>query len=161
MFGEPGCCMTLRDLQRRLVSSVAYLVVASVILYSYADPYFCAASRIGQSRFLVSIKLALACTVWDFVAGWSSGAVFRQRRGLRAFVSALIAGAGFASIPFWIYRGYGVFMFENTPADVSCFFTEGSGRAFPFVVAPALAIATFVREWAIGKRDAGVQRLLR
>jgi hypothetical protein len=62
----------------------------------------------------------------------------------------MIAAAGFASIPFWIYRGHGVFLFENTWADVSCFFTEGRGMAFPFVVAPALSIATLVREWTVG-----------
>jgi len=153
MIGELRRFMRVGNAQRRLLSSVAYFAVASAILYFYADPYFCSPSRIGQSRFLVSAKLSLACTVWNLVAGWFSWTAFRQGRWLPALASALIAGAGFASVPFWIYRGYGVFLFENTPADVSCFFTEGSGMAFPLVVAPALAAATFVREWVIGKRD--------
>jgi hypothetical protein len=32
---------------------------------------------------------------------------------------------------------------------VSCFFSEGYGMAFPFMVAPALAFATLAREWII------------
>ncbi|MGO9084957.1 MAG: hypothetical protein ACLQBK_07000 [Candidatus Sulfotelmatobacter sp.] len=68
-------------------------------------------------------------------------------------MSTLIAGLGLASIPPWIYRGYGHFLFENTRADVSCFFTEGNGMMFPFVVAPVLALATLIREWMAMKHQ--------
>jgi hypothetical protein len=50
---------------------------------------------------------------------------------------------GFASLPFWNYD------FEGTWADVSCFFTEGYGMAFPFFVAPLLALVTLVGELVI------------
>ena len=72
-------------------------------------------------------------------------------RWLQIFLSALVAGAGFASIPFWIYRGYGHFLLENTWADVSCFFTEGYGMMFPVVVAPLLTGATVIRGWLATK----------
>jgi hypothetical protein len=75
-------------------------------------------------------------------------------------VAGVIAFVGFASIPFWIYRGYGKFLFERTWVDVSCFFTEGSGIAFPFVVAPALAVATTIREWLTGEHGRKIQKQL-
>jgi hypothetical protein len=135
----------------RSLLQVAYFVVACVILYFYADPYFCSLSRTGQSRLLVSGKLALACSLWDYAAGWTAGTIFHHvGRTIPALFAGIISAVGFASIPFWIYRGYGVFLFENTWADVSCFFTEGSGMAFPFVVAPALAVGTFIKEWVTG-----------
>jgi hypothetical protein len=62
------------------------------------------------------------------------------------FVSTILAFAGFASLPFWLFEGYGHWRFENTGANVSCFFMEGYGMAFPFVVAPLLAMATLVCE---------------
>jgi hypothetical protein len=55
-------------------------------------------------------------------------------------------GPGFAYVPFWMKRGYGIFRFENTSADVSCFFTEANGLGFLFFVAPLLALVTFLRE---------------
>lgn len=138
----------------RPLSTLAYFVIACLILYFYADPYFCSSSRTGQSRLLVSCKLSIACSLWDFAAGWIAASILRDMgRILPALFAGIITAVGFASIPFWIYRGYGEFVFENTWADVSCFFTEGSGMAFPFVVAPALAVATFAREWVIGKCD--------
>jgi hypothetical protein len=59
----------------------------------------------------------------------------------------VVAGVGYGSVPFWIYRGYGTFWFENTWADVSCFFTEGYAIAFPLLVAPALTLTTLICEW--------------
>jgi hypothetical protein len=59
-------------------------------------------------------------------------------------LAAAISGGGLASIPFWIYRGYGHFLFEGTWVDVSCFFAEGYGLAFIFVVAPALGLLTLL-----------------
>src|SRR5690348_285260 len=34
------------------------------------------------------------------------------------FLSAIVTGVGFASMPFWIYRGYGHFLFERTCRQV-------------------------------------------
>jgi hypothetical protein len=73
---------------------------------------------------------------------------------LAPLVSTVLALAGLASIPFWIYDS-GTFMFEGTWADVSCFFTEGYGMMFPFVVAPALAVATLAGELVILKANKG------
>lgn len=123
----------------RPLFAVAYFVIACLILYSLLlRRRLFSSSRTGQSRLLVSWKLALACSPWDFAAGWTAATILVVWGApwLRYF-AGIIAAVGFASIPFWIYRGYGVFLFENTWADVNCFFTEGSGRAFPFVVAPA------------------------
>lgn len=137
----------------RLLSSVAYFVVAYGILFFYANPDFC--SSRGQSRPIVSAKLAFACTVWDVFAA-TCGAlsivtIGKHSRRLPILVSTLVSGAGFVSIPFWIYRGYGHFLFENTRADVSCLFTEGFGEAFPFFVAPLLTLATLIRAWMVAK----------
>ena len=60
-----------------------------------------------------------------------------------------VMGAGFAYLPFFIYRGFGTFRFENTWADVSCFFTEGYGFGFLLFATPALALTTFLRELLI------------
>lgn len=67
-------------------------------------------------------------------------------------LSTLLVAAGFAYLPFWIYRGYGVIRFENTWADVSCIFTEeGNIFAFLLAVTPLLALLTFLREILILK----------
>jgi hypothetical protein len=137
----------------RLLSSAAFFLVAYGILFAYADNYFCSASR-GQARPIVSAKLALACTLWDGFAcalGLFASRLADRRCSLRIFASTIVSGAGFASIPFWIYQGYGHFLFENTWADVSCIFTEGSGMMFPLIVTPLLAETTLIREWTVGK----------
>lgn len=128
-----------------------YFLVAYLTLFLFtADSYFC--SRPGEvGHAVVTARLALACTAWDFLAGAVGVWVFRIIRkranwpAVAPLTSALMTGAGLASMPVWLYRGYGNFLFENTWADVSCFFTEGYGMMFPFVVAPVLAIATFGR----------------
>lgn len=122
----------------------AYFAVAFGVLYWYAgDGYFCA--RTGPMRS--TLRLAVACTLWDLAAcsagSWLALKIMKLRTAAPLLAGALMAG-GLVSAPFWIYRGYGHFLFEGTWADVSCFFTEGYGMAFPFVVAPALAILSLV-----------------
>jgi hypothetical protein len=51
-----------------------------------------------------------------------------------------------------MYRGYGSFRFENTWADVSCFFTEGYGIGFLVVVVPLLSLTTFARDFLVWRR---------
>lgn len=54
----------------------------------------------------------------------------RRRWGLRTaspLIAGAITGAGLASIPFWLYRGYGHWFLQGTSADISCFFAEGYG----------------------------------
>lgn len=134
----------------QLISHFAYFAVSYIILFLYASDYFCSPSR-GQARPVVSAKLAFACTIWDVIAdvcGAAAVALTGKRRGwLQMLVSTLVVGFGLASIPSWIYGGHGHFLFEDTWADVSCFFTEGSGMMFPMVVATLLAGATLIRGW--------------
>jgi hypothetical protein len=142
---------------RKLVSvSILFFAVAYAILsfFSY-NSYFCAAERTGHNHALTSARLALALTIWNFFAGWCGSLAlplgkkhpFNGLLPVGLTISTLIAGVGFISLPFWIYRGYGVFWFENTWADVSCFFTEGYALGFAMLVAPALALVTLICEW--------------
>ncbi|MGH9495068.1 MAG: hypothetical protein ACRD3B_08735 [Candidatus Sulfotelmatobacter sp.] len=143
-----------RGKQLVLASSVVYLAATYGILFLYADSYFCSAPR-GQVRYIVSAKVALAFTLWDVLAGACGMFALRRlniaSRWLATLLTAIIAAVGFGSISFWIYRGYGHFLFEGTVADVSCFFTEGSGMVFPIVVAPALTAASLIRSWLVLK----------
>jgi hypothetical protein len=61
-------------------------------------------------------------------------------------LTVLIVASGLIYLPNWIYKGYGIFRFENTWADVSCFFTEGYMLGFLFFLAPLLILATVLRE---------------
>lgn len=133
-----------------VLSIVLYFCFAYGVLFLYvSDNYFCSSARTGQARGLVTAKLALACTIWNVVASVCGITLRKYSRWWGAIAATLIAGLGFASIPFWIYRGHGRFLFANTWADVSCFFTEGYGEMFPIVIAPLLAAATLLREWLV------------
>ncbi len=142
---------------RKLVSvSILFFVVAYAILSfaSYSN-YFCASGRSGHNHALMTARLALAFTAWNLFASSLASLVLATGKkhtfnGLSAIalsLSTVVAGVGYGSVPFWIYRGYGTFWFENTWADVSCFFTEGYAIAFPILVAPALALTTLICEW--------------
>ena len=101
----------------------------------------------GHGFLRSTLTLSLACTVWDFFAcviGEWVGQNLMKLRTVAPLLGGAIAGAGLASMTFWIYRGYGHFLFEGTWGDVSCFFTEGAGIAFPFVVAPVLGFLTLL-----------------
>jgi hypothetical protein len=106
------------------------------------DGYSCASSPL-RSTF----RLSLACTVWDLfacsVGSWAAQKLMKLRTAAPLLAGAITC-AGLASIPFWIYRGYGHFLYEGTWVDISCFFAEGSGLAFPFVVATALGFLTLL-----------------
>ena len=132
-----------------------YWIVAFVILFLFSlDDPFCARPG-ARNHLLMTGQLALALAAYDLVVSLVVAAalnvtptVFRLGWA-RWLIAALVVGFGVACLPFWIYRGYGHFRFESTWADVSCFFTEGYGLSFSFVVAPLLAVATFVREFTI------------
>ncbi len=97
-----------------------------------------------------SIRLAVACTAWTLFASFC-GAIASQALG-RFFnispisVTVIVALSGFASLPLWIYKGYGHFRFENT-FDVSCFFREDAEIAFFIIIAPILTALTFLYEY--------------
>ena len=143
---------------QKLVSlSVLFFAIAYAILsfFSY-NSYFCAAERTGHNHALTTARLALALTAWNFFAGWcgSLALALRKNHSFNALTVALtlstvIAGVGYVSVPFWIYRGYGVFWLDNTWADVSCFFTEGYELGFAMLVAPALALVTLICTWRV------------
>jgi len=145
----------MKALRIRIELGGAYFIVACGILslYTYGS-YFCSAARTGQSHVLVTARLAIACTAWDAFASACGGLVIAvtnpRWRSLALLLATAVAGVGFGSMSFWIYKN-GRFLFEGTWADVSCFFTEGYGVAFPFVAAPALSAATLVREWLVIK----------
>jgi hypothetical protein len=147
----------------RFVFAALYFVVAYGILFAYGDRrYFCSPTRTGHSYALTTARLALACTFWNIFAGVVGIRIAKLARGqitrpgLVLLVSTVIAGTGFVSIPFWIYRGNGIFLLDHTWAEVSCFFAEGFGKAFPFVVAPMLTAATLLEEWLISRARARV-----
>ena len=142
---------------RKLVfASILFFAVACAILsfFSY-NSYFCAAERTHHNHTLTTVRLALALSAWNFVSGWCGSLILalgkrHSSNGLLPVAltaSTLIAGIGYVSASFWIYRGYGVFWFENTWADVSCFFTEGYELGFAVLVAPALALITLICTW--------------
>jgi hypothetical protein len=143
--------------------SVLFFVVACAILvwFSYGS-YFCTSERTGRNHALTTARLALAFTAWNFLSGWCGALVltlwkkrsFKGATAIALFFSTVIAAVGYGSVPFWVYRGYGTFWFENTWADVSCFFTEGYAIAFAFSVAPALALTTMLCEWLMIRMQA-------
>ena len=145
--------MSLKENRVRLLSSCLYLAFAYGLLFWYTGgDFFCERPGMGPGHAIATARLAVACTAWDLVASVCGLLVIAitnkrtSRSTIRIFATILVAGIGFCSIPFWIYRGYGTFLFENTWADVSCVFTEGFGEMFPFVVAPLLTAATLSRE---------------
>ena len=142
---------------RKLISvSILFFIVAYAILsfFSY-NSYFCAAERTGHNHALTTARLAFALTAWNFFAGWCGSLALALGRkhsfdGLTPValtLSTVIAGIAYVSVPFWIYHGYGVFWFETTWADVSCFFTEGYALGFAMLVGPALALITLICTW--------------
>jgi hypothetical protein len=148
--------MSLKENRVRLLSSCLYLAFVYVLLFWYTSgDSFCERPGIGPGHAIASARLAVACTAWDLFASVCGLLVIAitnkrtPRSGVGIFVSAVVAGVGFCSIPYWIYRSDGRFLFENTWADVSCVFTEGYGMVFPLIVAPALVAGTVVREWLI------------
>ena len=133
--------------------SAAYFLLTGLILslYSY-NSYFCSSERTGRSHVLTIVRLAAACTLWDLFISVAIAKLARihahqSRQAGAILLTTIVTGIGFASMPFWIYRGYGVFLFENTWADVSCFFTEDYGMLFPIFIAPLLAAMTGTREY--------------
>ena len=136
--------MARRHQWLRYAILVVYFAVAYAVLYWYAGRgFFCARTGSLRSTF----RFAFVCTIWDLFAcslgTWIARYVPKLQRSAPLLTGAL-AAAGLASIPFWMYRGYGHFLFEGTWLDVSCFFTEGYGIVFPFLMAPVLGVLSLV-----------------
>ena len=153
--------MSADEKKVRIAVTLGYFVICFAVLFYYTSgSSFC--GRPGEPGHTAqTLHLSVACTLWAILVS-VCGAFIAKRsgiRGLAPLASAVLALAGFASIPFWIYDS-GRFMFEGTWADVSCFFTEGSGMMFPIIIAPVLAVATLAGELVILKatspRDAAL-----
>ena len=144
--------------RKRVSASILFFVVACTLLAWFSDgSYFCAVERTGHNHALTTARLAIAFTAWNFFAGWCGSFAltlgkkhsFNGLTAVALFLTTVIAGVGYGSVPFWIYRGPGGFWFESTWADVSCFFTEGYAIVFPFAIAPTLALTSLICEWLV------------
>lgn len=118
--------MSPAEKNNRLRLAVLYFIVAYGVLFWYSyDDYFCLNPN-SAPQPIITARLALACTLWDTLVGFgiafTVNAIGEFGR-IVPFWATIVTGIGFASIPFWIYRGYGQFLFEHTWADVRCFFT--------------------------------------
>ncbi len=141
----------------RAVPAVIYWLVAFFVLLSFsAGDLFCARPG-ARNHILMTAQLALALAIYDFLIGAGASAITKSAkdvvnlRWITPLVATLIVGCSLAYLPVWIYRSYGHFRFEDSRADVSCFFTEGYGLAFMFVVAPIMALTTFLRELIVSR----------
>src|SRR5262245_28042605 len=101
--------MSPQERRIRVALTVLYFMVAYGILsgFSYGS-YFCDPARTGRNHALTTVRLALACTVWDlFASACGALAVVAIRKyvywpGIAPLVSAIVAGAGFFYMPLWI-----------------------------------------------------------
>ena len=118
------------------------------MLAFFVDRDFCAR---GGGSVLVAVKLSFAIAVFDSIMSIAIARLLNFARQtlwfdwLGPIIATLVVGVVVAALPSWIDRGYGVFRFRGTWASVSCAFAEGYGIVFPIMMAPALALATFLK----------------
>jgi hypothetical protein len=131
---------------------VYFTITFAGLFLLYKGDTFCREGN--HSAILPIMRLALACTAWDFLI---SSCVFLVRKSVRnkqlmivrfswfaALLSAGLIGIGIGSIPFWIYQGHSIFEFANVLLNVNCLFMEGYGMVFHIIVAPPLALLAFL-----------------
>jgi hypothetical protein len=140
--------MNRRTLGTRLALTAFYFAATfSYLFYFFRGDTSCQ----DLNGFPIQIiRLAVACTAWTLFASFC-GAIATQGLGRFFNISAIsvtviVALSGFASLPLWIYKGYGHFRFENT-FDVSCFFREDAEIAFFIIIAPVLTALTLLCEY--------------
>ena len=125
-----------------------WLVAFGLLAFFVEDDSFC--ERDGGS-VLVAAKLSLAIAIFDLILSLViERSLWAARKTvwfgwLGPIIATLVIGVVVAALPSWIYRGYGGFRFAGTWASVSCVFTEAYGIIFPILMAPALALATFMK----------------
>lgn len=140
--------MNRRTLWTRVTLTAFYFAATFCYLFYLSDGNtFCGGAH---GRLVETIRLAIGCTAWSLFASLCGAIAFHKLKipkSAAGFISFAVALLGFISITYWIYAGYGHFRFENTIADVSCFFTEGFGIVFPIIVAPVLAAQTLLCEY--------------
>lgn len=130
-------------LKIRLAATCIYAVLAFFILrWFYWGDSFCDEPRFQGSLLPVlrfSTVIAALYLFGTFVAGPLKQLTKGDRQLIWAspLLSALVVSLGVFSLPMGLYRGYGRFLLEGTPADMSCLFREGYGMVavilFPFV----------------------------
>jgi hypothetical protein len=144
--------MRLTETGLRAILSVFYWAVAFIVLLLFSSgDTFCARPG-ARNHTIATAQLAFALAGYDLLVSIAVASLATtakklfSRQWMIVLLTTLIVGAGFAYLPVWIYRGRGNFRFANTWADVSCFFTEGYGIVFLFIVAPVLTFMTWLRE---------------
>ena len=106
--------MSHRQSVMRSASIGAYFLSAFTVLYWFA----------GHGSLRSTFILSLACTIWDLfacvVGTWLAQNMMKLRTAAPLLAGA-IACVGLASMTFWIYRGYGHFLFEGTWGTLAVF----------------------------------------
>jgi len=135
-----------------------WLIVFAVLTFFARGDDFCERPGAPNTNLLAA-KLALFLALFDSACCITVAQALRmavpkmQGFWLGPVLTTLAVGTSLAYLPFWIYEGYGRFRFEQTWADVSCFFTEGYGIGFLIVIPPVLALATFVKAALLRRID--------
>jgi hypothetical protein len=140
--------MNSRTLWTRVALTAFYFAATFCYLYYFSRGETSCQDVNGYP--VETIRLAIGCTAWSLFASLCAAIALHRLnipKSAAGFISFAVALVGFISIPYWIYLGYGHFRFENTSADVSCFFREGFGIVFPIIVAPVLAGLTLLCEY--------------
>ena len=141
--------MNRRTLWTRVVLTAFYFAATFCYLYSFSRGDASCENVNGYP--IETIRLAIACTGWSLFASLCGAIVSNVFGGFLKFsvgvVIFFVAFGGFAYLPRWIYLGYGRFRFENTSADVSCFFNDGFAIVFPIIIAPILAALALLCEY--------------
>jgi hypothetical protein len=140
--------MNRRTLWTRVTLTAFYFAATFCYLYSFSRGDTSCQDANGFP--IETIRFAIGCTAWSLFASLCGAIALHKLKipkSAAGFISFGVALLGFISVPYWIYLGYGHFRFENTIADVSCFFTDGFGIVFPIIVAPVLAVLTLLCEY--------------
>jgi hypothetical protein len=127
--------------------SCYWLAAFGLLSFFLRGNFFC--ERDGGS-VLVAVRLSLAVAVLDLILSLAIVLSLRAVRQtlwfgwLGPIVATAIIGALVAAFPIFMSpggRGLPLELLWNT----ECAFTEGYGIAFPILIAPALALITFVK----------------
>lgn len=126
LITTPICRMPAREKTIRLALTFGYFAVCFAVLFYYTKgSFFC--SRPGESgHFSQTLHLTTACTLWEVLVSICGALAARKLAmpNLAPMVSTVLALAGFASIPFWIYDS-GTFIFEGNLGRRELFLYRG------------------------------------
>jgi hypothetical protein len=144
--------MLNRSFGLRLAFVPAYALVAWGLLYCYyAGDSLCGYAGAPSVR-LATMRFALLATALDTIVSLVAGLFRREKRTpsrlkWRSLLEALAVGLILYCAQNFLFDAVvDSQRLDGTLADVSCLLTEGYGMLYPFVVVPAVALLTFVRE---------------